>query len=158
MRTRALSHLLGFGSAHEDVIFFGLPADHAVMRERGFVSDFERGSVMIARFVGCPTRVRIEPPEGGLPPTLLLSGWWPDQRPTFSTTLAPRASSEAIVVPIPQSPCGQIWIRVLFDVDRDGKASPGDRTCQGANASSVVQHWVGPGTETIVCAAGDPQL
>ena len=157
MRSRALTHLLGFGPAHEDVIFFGLPTDHAVMRERGFAPDFERGNVMIARFVGCPTRVRIEPPEGGLPPTLLLSGWWPDQRPTFSTTLAPRASNEAIVVPLPQSPCGQIWIRVLFDMDRDGKASPGDRTCQGANENSVVQHWVGPATETIVCAAGDPQ-
>ena len=157
MRTRALAHLLGFGPAHEDVIFYGLPADHAVMRERGFVSDFERGNVMIARFAGCPARVRIEPPEGGLPPTLLLSGWWPDQRPTFSTTLAPRASNEPVVVPIPQSPCGQIWLRVLFDMDRDGKASPGDRTCRGADANSVLLHTVAPGAETVICAASDAQ-
>jgi hypothetical protein len=155
LRSRVLAGMLSYGPDHEDVIFFGLPTDHVVLRERGFVSDFERGNVMIARFVGCPARVRIEPPEGGLPPTLLLTGWWPEHRPTYSTTLAARTSNEPIVVPIPQSPCGQIWIRVLFDMDRDGKSSPGDRTCRGADANAVVQHLVGPGTGTVVCTAGD---
>ena len=153
LRSRALAYLLAFGAAHEDVIFFGLPADHEVMRERGFVADFERGNVMVARFVGCPTQVRIEPPESGLPPTLVLAGWWPEQRPTFSTTLAPRASNQPLTVPIPQSPCGQIWLRVLFDMDRNGEASSGDRTCQGADANAVVRHQVGPGTGTVVCVA-----
>jgi hypothetical protein len=156
-RARALAHMLSYGPAYEDVIIFGLPEDRVVLRERGFVLDFERGNVTIARFVGCPARVRIEPPAGGLPPTLLLAGWWPDRRPTFSTTLAARASNEAILVAIPQGPCGQIWIRVLFDMDGDGKLSPGDRTCRGSDASAVVQQRVGPGTETVVCAAGDPQ-
>jgi hypothetical protein len=148
--------MLGFAPAYEDVIFWGTPSDHEVLRGRGFQPDFEQGGLMIARFVGCPARLRIEPPTAGLPPTLVLSGWWPESRPTFSTTLAPRASNEPVELALVQSPCGPIWVRVLFDVNRDGKQSPGDLTCRGADKNAVLRQQVGPGADTVFCAAAEP--
>lgn len=156
MRERALAHMLGYAPAYDDVMLWGTEADRAILRGRGFAVDFERGGVTIAHFVGCPARVRIVPPASGLPPTLLLAGWWPDSRPTFSSTLAARASSESFDLPLPQSPCGAVWIRVLFDMNGDGQLSAGDRLCAGADRNAVLRHTLGPGADTIVCAASEP--
>jgi hypothetical protein len=156
LRERALAHMLGYAPAYEDVIFWGTPADHRVLRARGFQPDFVQGGLLIAHFVGCPARLRLEPPAEGLPPTLVLTGWWPDTRPTFSTILPPRASSEPLEIPLVSSPCGPIWVRVLYDVNRDGSQSPGDRTCRGADANAVLRHDVVAGEDTVLCAAGEP--
>jgi hypothetical protein len=155
LRERALAHMLGFAPRYEDVILWGTPADHAALRARGFVPDFARGGLMIARFAGCPTRLRLLPPPEGLPPTLVLSGWWPDSRPTFSTTLAPRPSNEGVELPLAGNPCGAIWVRVLFDVNHDGQMSPGDRICQGADGNAVLRLQVARDTDVVTCAAGE---
>ncbi len=155
VRVRALTHMLSFGPDYEDVIFHGRLADLALLRERGFVPDFQRGGLVIARFLGCPASIELRPPSGGLPPTLVTSGWLPAARPTFSVVLPADPDSGARLVPISNSPCGEIWIRVLYDMDRSGSQSTGDRHCAGANVDAVVTHRVMPGqSTTIVCEAG----
>ena len=156
VRERALAYLLGFAPLYEDVILWGSPADHAVMRERGFSPDFVQGGLMIAHFEGCPSRLRIVPPSEGLPPTLVISGWWPDSRPTFSTTLAPRPSPDPVELPLDATPCGPIWVRVLFDMNRDGTMSGGDRTCQGADNDAVLRLQGTRDSGVLSCIAGQP--
>ena len=155
-RVRALSYLLSFGPAYEDVILHGLPGDIAVLRERGYVIDFERNGLAIARFAGCPVRIELHPPPGGFPPTLVTAGWAPATNTVYSVVLAPREDSNVQSVPLPESPCGDVWIRVLFDMDRNHTASPGDRFCQDADRNGVLQARITAPGARIVCAAGAP--
>jgi hypothetical protein len=136
-RARALNYMLSFGPAYEDVILHGLPGDMAVLRERGYVVDFERNDVAIARFAGCPASLELHAPPGGFPPTLVTAGWFPAANTVFSVVLGPSEDSAVRSVRLPNSPCGAVWIRVLFDMDRNHTASPGDRLCQGADRNAV---------------------
>jgi hypothetical protein len=155
-RARALNYMLSFGPAYEDVILHGLPGDMAVLRERGYIVDFERNDVAIARFAGCPARVELHAPPGGFPPTLVVAGWAPASNSAFSVVLAPSEDSAVRSVPLPNCPCGDVWIRVLFDMDRNHNASPGDRFCQGADRNAVLLARINAPGAKIVCSAGAP--
>jgi hypothetical protein len=60
------------------------------------------------------------------------------------------------VVPLPRCPCGDVWIRVLFDMDNNHTASPGDRVCQGADRNAVLLARIDAPGAKIVCGAGAP--
>jgi hypothetical protein len=155
-RARALNYMLSFGPGYEDVILHGLPGDMAVLRERGYVVDFQRNDVAIARFAGCPASLELHAPPGGFPPTLVTAGWFPATNTAFSVVLGPSEDSAVRSVRLPNSPCGAVWIRVLFDMDRNHTASPGDRLCQGADRDAVLLAQINAPGATIVCSAGAP--
>ena len=155
-RARALNYMLSFGPGYEDVILHGLPEDMAVLRERGYTADFERNDVAIARFAGCAASLELHAPPGGFPPTLVTAGWFPATNTVFSVVLGSSEDSAVRSVPLTDSPCGDVWVRVLFDMDRNHTASPGDRFCQGADRNAVLLARINAPGAKIVCSAGSP--
>jgi len=86
----------------------------------------------------------------------VTAGWFPATNTAFSVVLGPSEDSAVRSVRLPNSPCGAVWIRVLFDMDRNHTASPGDRLCQGADRDAVLLAQINAPGATIVCSAGAP--
>src|SRR5262249_2065524 len=61
-RAVILDFMASFGARYDDVILSGTPADGDRLLSRGFVEEWRQGSVLIARFQGCPTRVHVRGP------------------------------------------------------------------------------------------------
>jgi hypothetical protein len=106
------------------------------------VIDYQRGELVLAHFRGCPFSITVAPPPEGPTPTMVTFGWMPSHRATFTAVLPPDTTLEPRRMTIPRSPCGEVWVRVLYDVDWDGKQSAPDRTCLGADANAVLVHSV----------------
>jgi hypothetical protein len=111
--------------------------------------------MMVARFLGCPFSVTMPAPSDGPASAFLSVGWVGTTRPIYETTFA--YDAPARTVSIPRSPCGDVWVRVLFDLDGDRKLSRGDRLCQGADEHAVVFHHVAAGGSELVCQPGPPR-
>jgi hypothetical protein len=47
-------------------------------------------------------------------------------------------------------------VRVLYDVNRDGQMSSGDRICQGADDNAVLRLQVERDTGVLTCTASEP--
>jgi hypothetical protein len=155
-RKAEVSRLLSYAPYYQDVIFYGRPEEVDWLRDRGFVIDFERGGLAIARFRACPAELEIAPGPRGHSATILQFGWTPATEPTFSSTLpAQPESHEARRWPVPECPCGEVWFRVLFDYDGDGRLSDGDGTCMEARPDGVVAARIlAGGGERIACSPG----
>ncbi len=154
-RKAAVSHLLSYAPYYEDVIFYGRPEEVDWLRQRHFAIDYERGGLAIARFRACPAALAIFPGTRGHAATILQFGWAPSTQPTFSTTMAAENRTQA---PrrwsVPESPCGDVWFRVLFDNDDSGKLSPGDDTCVEASPQGVLNAHIAAPSALITCHPG----
>ena len=138
-REREVVHLLSYAPYYEDVIFYGRPEEVEWLRDWRFHIDYQRGGLAIARFQACPVELEIVPDDRGHRPTLLQFGWAPAETATFAMNLpAQPGATTPRRIPVAESGCGDVWFRVLFDEDRDGKASAGDATCREANPAGVV--------------------
>ncbi len=145
--------LLSYAPDYEDVIFNGEKDDIRLLRSRGFQFDFERNGFAIARFVGCPAELEIDDGTGGRVLAAVEVRWHPNGHPIQVTELAPAPGR---VLAIPGSPCGEVWVRVLFD--RDGSHGPtkGDQVCAGSRPDGMVRFEIpAPGTR-LRCSAGAP--
>ena len=139
----------------------GRPDDAAVFAERGYVTDFSRGSSLIAHFEGCAAELQLPPNalnqgvnvyyEYGL---LTSKGITPELR-TLAKKLLPRATpagNDALHIPLTERPCGQLWLRVVWDSDGSFTYSPGDRTCANSNREGRLFATVTPEQGTVRCA------
>jgi hypothetical protein len=153
-RRAGLIHYLAYAPPFADVILHARPGDAALLRELGFVVDFQHGGLFLARFSGCALSVTALPPAGGPVPLLISAGFVPNPRPVFATAIA----AEAAVRPrqLTRMPCGEAWLRIVFDMDGNGVLSAGDRACAAANAAGIVVHRVRPAPDenSVVCAHG----
>ena len=152
LREAMIVRYLSFAAGFEDVILEARPEDAQLLERLGFAVDFHRGGMTVARFHGCPLAVTIPAPPEATSWTFLSAGWAGSTRPTYQAEIPPDAGSRSVA--IPGSPCGDVWLRVLFDTDGDRKLSPGDRFCQGADEHAVVVHHVQAGAAPFVCAPG----
>ena len=138
-REKEVIHLLSYAPYYEDVIFYGRPEDVKLLRSWRFHIDYQRGGLAIARFAACPVELEIVPDDRGHPSTLLQFGWAPSETATFALNLpAQPGVTTSRRIPVSESGCGDVWFRVLFDEDHDGRASAGDATCREANRAGVV--------------------
>lgn len=108
-----------FGSSYEDVIVLSPPGDHAAFLRRGYVADYERGELMIARFEGCPTRLVLEGAAPG--PARVEMGWVPLRDVAWRATVTARETA------VPRAPCGPVWFRVRDAAGRRCQPEPGQR-------------------------------
>jgi len=156
-RKAAVQRLLSYAPYYEDVIFYGRPDEVQWLHDRQFIIDYERGGLAIARFRPCPAQVDLYPSALGHSRTVAYFGWAPASEPTFSTVLpAVGDGQSARAWPIQECPCGEVWFRILFDNDGDGRASAGDTTCLEANAQGLVSANVLEGGVRLSCHPGRP--
>jgi hypothetical protein len=154
-RKAAVSHLLSYAPYYQDVIFFGRPEEVDWLRERGFDIDYQRAGLAIARFRACPAQLEIAPGPSGHAATIIQFGWAPATQPTFSTSLPAQPESQEVRRwSLPECPCGEVWFRVLFDHDGDGRLSPGDGTCAEARPDGMVTAHIAAGGDRVHCRPG----
>ena len=137
-RKAAVTHFLSFAPYYEDVILYGRPDELAWLDEHHFTVDFARGGLAIARFRACPAVLDLTPGPRGHSATIVSFGWSPAVEPTLFTSLPAARTDTPRSWPVRNSPCGDVWFRVLFDNDGDGRLSAGDGTCLEANGQGVV--------------------
>ncbi|HEX7508712.1 MAG TPA: hypothetical protein VF550_18215, partial [Polyangia bacterium] len=154
-RKAAVSHLLSYAPYYQDVIFYGRPEEVDWLRERGFAIDYQRGGLAIARFRACPAELDMAPGPSGHAATIVQFGWAPATEMTFSTSLpAQPQSQETRRWSLPECPCGEVWFRVLFDYDGDGRASTGDGTCVEARSDGVLTTRIAENGQHVLCRPG----
>jgi hypothetical protein len=153
-RKAAVTYLLSFAPHYQDVIFYGRPEEVAWLHERHFLVDYEQGGLAIARFQACPTELVLAPGPSGHLATRVDLGWLPAKQTIHTLNLPAVAGAQTSrVLPIP-SPCGEIWLRVVFDGEPD--AATGHTTCMESDANGVFAVHVEPGTSSIPCHPGRP--
>jgi hypothetical protein len=155
LRQAEINYLLSYAPYYEDVIFYGRPDELAWLHKRRFIIDYQRGGLAIARFHACPATLELVASPQGHSATLLSFGWAPASDPSVVLTLpAAPAASEPRPWRIRECPCGDVWFRVLFDNDGDGRLSPGDSTCLEANTQGVLGATIEDGAGQVTCHPG----
>jgi hypothetical protein len=128
LRAAVLTHAAGYGAFYQDVVLWGRPDDAELLLHRGYVADFRHGGLLIARFEGCPLRVRV--PDSALDGAVEI-GWYPLDETARRVPLrrATRVDG-ALALELENGPCGAAWIRVT----RGGRGSPHALPCRGVDA------------------------
>ncbi len=146
-----LDNLLRYGSDYDDLLIIGKPGDFAAAAARGFAVDFQQGNALIAHFVGCPVQLDLDAGADAAGQVIVAVGW-NGQSAISASRRAPAAFPGPM--PFPNSPCGGVWLRVLFDRNADGRASPGDRVCEGADQGGFLHHVAMREATRITCRIG----
>ena len=160
LRVGVLTELAADGMGYEGIhVVGGHPADFLVFTERGYVTEFQNGSLLIARFEGCPSELLL--PLGALDrePVYfevgLFSRYLLQAKPQ---TIAKKPIGRdapvrdgAIHVPLPRRPCGAVWVRVVWDADASSTLTSGDRTCERTTSDGRLVATVTRDHPTIEC-------
>ncbi len=118
-RQREENELATYGMFFEGVLVTGArPEDITLWKKRGFVADWERGSVLIAHFEPCVIDVRV---PAGLSAPALDIGVGPE---TLAREARPAVTrdAEGTHIEVPGAPCGRVWVRPRW-LDAGGGAS-----------------------------------
>lgn len=164
-RASVLAELAADGMPFEGIhVVGGRPEDAAAFNSRGYVTEFQRGAMLIARFEGCAAEVIL--PAGALDREPVYyeygpfypTGITPEPR-TIARQLVDRAtpaSGDAIHVPLEGRPCGPIWLRVVWDADGSSTLTPGDRTCSNARRGGRLVATVNRDHPAVRCVPAPP--
>jgi len=142
LRTSVMTELAADAMPFEGIhVVGGRPDDALVFAERGFVTEHLQGSLFIARFEGCPSELVLPPGALDREPVFYEYGLFfpvgisPEPRTAMTKEIdrkTPISADGQLHVPLAGKPCGELWLRVVWDVDSSSGYSRGDRTCKGA--------------------------
>ncbi len=136
LRKKITTYVASRASEFEDVILWGEPEDAELLIARGFTPDWHHEGLMLARFEGCPFAVEIDQENGpaSLPPgSVIEMGWYPLLEVAKRLVVSPGAHPLERV-PIANTPCGSIWLRVRATTGNPGDGPGHLRVCHGADA------------------------
>ena len=151
-RLRQLDDLLSYASGYDDVLLYGDAADLEALTRRGFHIDFSQGALAIARFRPCPVDVELIEHDPTRAAVFIDMAWHRHGRIRALPSLpasAPDSGSRRLR--IPDSPCGALWLRVVFDRNGDGRPSLGDVVCAEASAEGFVRVEAGDAPRVVKC-------
>lgn len=144
--------LASFGMYYDEIALFGaLPEDIAVWQARGYVADWQRGSVLLAHFVPCALDVT-------LPATTTPPGPEIDLRVGKITLVeAARVKPEVgddgrLHFQLAPSPCGIVNVRVRWEPTPEGRR----RACRNANPAGDLVVAVSRTSHSIACDLVEP--
>ncbi len=132
LREAMTTFLAGVGTHYQDVILWGRPEDADLLERLGFVADYRRGGLLIARYGGCPLTLRFPADASPPAPVGVELGWLPAWHVTHRYHLDPgdarfRDASGDLRFPLEKPPCGGAWLRLVGGGD-------GDLRCEGSDA------------------------
>ena len=162
LRAAVLTELVADGMPFEGVHVLGArPADYAVFNARGYVTEFQRGPLFIGRFEGCAAEILLDPQALGGEPVRYEYGLFsetllfPEPRALGAGVVEPdaRVVDGRIHVPLERRPCGEIWVRVFWDIDRSSTFTPGDRTCDNGSLQGRIRANVSREHATVTCVS-----
>ena len=151
LRQEQQDELATYGMFYEGVLLTGARADDvALWRERGYVADWERGSVLVGHFEPCALDVRLPRDVG--PPLLDVGVGADTVLKDVERPLLVEADGAAHVV-IAQGPCGRVWVRPHWDVGgSDGR--PRASFCENAAATGELVALVTRTDGHLECTQG----
>ena len=160
LRAATLTELAADGMPFEGIhVWGGRAEDFTVFVDRGYVTEFQSGRTFIGRFEGCPAELVL--PASALEHEAvyyeygLFSRVQLDREPrSFGLRSLKRETpvvDGALHVPLAARPCGEIWVRVLWDVDGSSSFTPGDRTCANAVSQGRVRANVSREHASVAC-------
>lgn len=152
-RRALLTWLAALGARYEDVILWGSPADGELFVRRGYVADYRRGGLLIGRFAGCPTTIRILADRPFEHEIIVQYGWDPAHPPTGEYVIPPGSTPAAGAYRIQPRAClcGPVWYRVALDVDGNSVPSAADRFCDDAGPQGIHLRVAAPSPSEVVC-------
>jgi hypothetical protein len=117
---------------YESVTVLGArPTDLQLWRDWGYREDWQRGSVLLAHFVGCPLSLQVSGmPEPKLGRVAVAIEPAKEGLLVDLSQMQQRAADGALQ--LPQLPCGKVALRPFLDVNRDDEIGQGDRFCRQA--------------------------
>ena len=143
LRRAVIALAAGHGASYEDVILYGRPDDVDWLVSLGFVPEFRSGGLALARFAGCPVTLRFPPGSDVRGRTVVEMGWLPAWHATrrYAVGGAHRDPDGTIRMPMRETPCGGLWLRL----DDDG------RRCEGADAEGRLVVASSRATPVVEC-------
>lgn len=117
------NELATYGMFYEGVLLTGArPEDEALWHKRGYVADWEHGSVMVAHFEPCSIDLELrEGAEQGDPPRIDVG--------VGAKVILRDLEREKVLMPdgsthllIEQGPCGRAWVKPHWDGSTGGKS------------------------------------
>jgi hypothetical protein len=163
LRAAVLTELVADGMPFEGVHVLGArPDDYALFNARGYATEFQRGPLFIGRFEGCAAEIVLDAQALGREPVRYEYGLFsetqlfPEPRAVGMGVVDPdtRAVDGKLHVPLERRPCGEIWARVFWDVDRSSTFTPGDRTCVNGLWQGRIRANVSREHATVSCVPG----
>jgi hypothetical protein len=146
--------LLSYAPFYEDVIFYGRSEEVSWLRERHFDIDYAKGGLAIARFHACPLVLELMPGPSGHQAAWIEFGWTPAAQTVQAITLTAEPDTTAAREIAFQSPCGEVWFRVVFDTNADGQIGPGDTACQESGQDAAFGVHVPLAGTRVACWPG----
>jgi len=143
------SVLATFGMFYEGVVVTGLrPVDHALWRQRGFVADWEQGSVLVAHFAPCGIDVTVA--GGGEIP--LLDVGVGGTETLRNAKLAPVVTNDGVLhLKVEHAPCGKAWVRPHWNLPVASDAQV--QLCANASADGLLHVDVPREGGSVACVA-----
>jgi len=143
LRRAVIALAAGDGASYDDVILYGRPDDVDWLVSLGFVPEFRSGGLALARFEGCPVTLRFPPGSDVRGRTVVEMGWLPAWHPTrrYAVGGGRRDPDGGIRLPMRETPCGGLWLRL----DDDG------RRCEGADAEGRLVIASSRATPVVEC-------
>jgi hypothetical protein len=144
LRRRSLDEIAQDGVFYEAIAVTGLrPSDLSVWEERGFVSDWMRGSVLLAHFEPCSLDLTFPRDVSALPQELEVGL---GAHRVFRGAPGPaRVFGETIDLAFERAPCGRIWVRPLW--------ADTARSCTNSAANGKIYATVTRGDGHVGCEA-----
>jgi hypothetical protein len=145
LRRKLQAELASFAVHYEGVAVTGARVeDRELWRDWGFRPDWQQGSVLFTRFVGCQLAIHVT----DMPHQAALSRLEVAIEParpslTLDLTRAARRSFDQ-ALELGRVPCGALSLQPYVDLDRSGKPSAGDRFCREAGPDGRLHVTVPP--------------
>ena len=139
-RAALLTELAVFGTHYENILLFGgSAADRALLLDRGYIIDFERGSFVNAHYAPCAVELAsdVAPTD---PPAMVRGGL--GKAELWNAKIAPSADGRSIVAAM-NVLCGDVWVRV--------KWQDADLRCANADADGRIALHAEHGTTRVTC-------
>jgi hypothetical protein len=154
LRAALTTHAASFGGAFQDIIFFGRPEETELLIRRGYVPEFRRGGLLIARFEGCPLSLDLPARLLAEPGGQVELGWQPLTDPVtrFSLEGARPLGDGRARLALEDAPCGAVWLRLRSRPDDPRDPASGIHLCEGSDRSGKLVVTATQATPLVSCA------
>jgi len=138
------------GTYYEGIVLMGArPDDLALWRRRGYVTDWEHGSALMAHFEPCGIDFTVPAAAANPPP--LFDVKVGDHQFLVNKSFPSRIDEDGLAhFDLARSPCGDVTVRAHWDREGDSKTEP--RVCSNAGEGGGLSAVISRASHRVACA------
>lgn len=151
LRKKVLTGLAAYGMRYEGIIVAGArPTDLAELAERGYVTDWQQGFMLLAHFASCKADLVFSSEDAAMKPRVEV-GMEPEPVPLVDMVVsAPIPDGNLSHAKLSRLPCGEAWLRVTWPSE-PGRPSEG-RRCANADRDGRIRATLTRKSATVTCS------